>query len=117
LVCYDHQSTWLRERTDKDIWQHLWEFPLVETKEALPLENIVEMTGVSGWIGSAPILHTPVQIRHILSHQVIHATFLPITVVRSSGLTAHFVEVPLTQLDQMPVSRLTELFLLKYSFH
>lgn len=51
-------QTLLHQRTDKDIWQHLYEFPLMETTGEQPLPK-----GAKAFV-------------HVLSHQKLHAQFV-----------------------------------------
>lgn len=69
--------TFLRQRGAGDIWQGLYEFPLIETsrvneevgfyKNRFPDENFIGTT-------SGTFLGTR-HFKHVLSHQIIHATF------------------------------------------
>ena len=56
-----------------------------------------------------PVVHTPVQLKHVLSHQLIHARFIPVDVTFEvlPGYTAFTPE----QLSDLPVSRLIDRFL------
>jgi len=116
IACHDEKHTWLHERMGKDIWQHLWEFPLVETTEETTLENLLKRPDVSSWTGQVSILQKPVSFRHILSHQIIHATFIPVQVADSRQLNADYVRVTLDRLELYPVSRLIDLFLSEHYF-
>jgi A/G-specific adenine glycosylase len=109
FVCRNASMTWLRERLNKDVWQHLWEFPLVETAENLPIESLLELPEAKALLGKSPVIHTPVQLKHVLSHQLIHARFIPVDVTFDAlpGYTAFTPE----QLSDLPVSRLIDRFL------
>lgn len=109
FVCRNGSMTWLRERVTNDVWRHLWEFPLVETAEDLPLESLLEQPEAKALLGESPIVHLPVQLKHVLSHQLIHARFIPVDVLFTelTGYTAFTPE----QLSDLPVSRLIDRFL------
>lgn len=109
FVCKNGTSTWLRERLEKDVWQHLWEFPLVETTKELPLETLLEQPETKALLGESAMVHTPVQLKHVLSHQVIHARFIPVDVAFTS-LPGYKAFTP-DQLSDLPVSRLIDRFL------
>ena len=83
------RQTLLHQRQEKDIWHHLWEFPLVESNQLLPAKD-------------APF----VDFTHQLSHQRIHARF---TIVRTKNLpTIEGTQViALSDLDNYALSRLT----------
>lgn len=62
----DGKSTYLEKRTQRDIWQHLYQFPLVE----------MESESVSGLQKQLKgLAHSSDEILHLLSHQRIHARF------------------------------------------
>jgi A/G-specific adenine glycosylase len=83
--------TLIRQRTERDIWHHLWEFPLVETPDAL----LPPTPGVPS-----------VELRHILSHQRLYARFEKQTVPELPALEGTR-RVALRDLDEYGLSRLT----------
>lgn len=63
LIFEKNGKTLLEQRTEKDVWQNMYQFPLIESKElALP-------------DGYPEIDSTSEEVKHILSHQRIHARF------------------------------------------
>ena len=83
--------TLLHQRTEKDIWQHLYEFPLEEESE--PTKNRVDF-----------------QTTHILSHQRLHVTFA-IKEVETLPNLAGCVPTQWNELQNYALSRLTLKFL------
>lgn len=65
--------TFLQRRTGKDIWQGLYEFPLLELNKNISGFPDVEDFGLD--IPALPVLASKTY-RHILSHQVLHARFI-----------------------------------------
>ena len=68
-------NKWLmRKRSADDIWKGLWDFPLYEGRASLGL------TGISKLIGKIKPKGVKVSsvMRHILTHQVIHARFIEV---------------------------------------
>lgn len=64
LIYTEKEHTLIEQRTAKDIWQHLYQFPLLETtSNELPDLNI------------STLRYSSEQIIHKLSHQNIHAVF------------------------------------------
>ena len=84
----ENVSTLIHQRTEKDIWQHLYEFPLVESDgpEATPLPYI--------------------DITHVLSHQRLHARFIIEKVAVLPEVEAT-IRVRWAELDDYAFSRLT----------
>lgn len=85
-----NMQTLIRQRTDNDIWKHLYEFPLQETSELLPAES-----------DSPSIL-----LNHILSHQRLHARFY-IKRVSELPQIPNTISLPITSIDNYALSRLT----------
>ena len=83
------KKTILRQRKDKDIWQHLWEFPLVETD-----------------VDTFQRQSSGVVFTHILSHQRLHARFAlqPVTTLPDIPQTK---VVHISDIDDFALSRLT----------
>lgn len=115
FVCRNGSLIWLRERLTNDVWRHLWELPLVETSENLPIERLLELPEARALLGESPVIHTPVLLKHVLSHQIIHARFIPVNVTLGDmpGYTAFTPE----QLSDLPVSRLIDKFLEKWTIY
>lgn len=78
LVLVDDKHIAIEQRTNKDIWQHLYQFPLIEStnnnlqKEDLPLDR---------WKILSPIKESKVY-KQLLTHRVIYAKFFYIEVDR-----------------------------------
>ena len=60
-----NNKTLIKKRTEKDIWQNMYDFPMVETKK--------EMKRIK--LGKVNILSVSKLFKHILSHQIIFARF------------------------------------------
>lgn len=79
LVIYDKKDVLLQQRTEKDIWKGLWEFPLLEEKgptlQSLPAEfrSLIKKKTAPDY-----------QAMQLLSHQRIHSYFylLPVKAVK-----------------------------------
>ena len=103
----DQQSIILQKRTKKDIWQHLFEFPLIEKTEEIEeeilLQEIKKITGIE------PTGNTKLP-KHILSHQNIYATFwkfesLPLNTIESAIVIAK------SEFHSYPISRMIDKYL------
>ena len=90
IYCTPDMRTLLHQRTGKDIWQHLYEFPLEESDQLLPIEA-----------------HLPsIDLTHILSHQRIHARF-HIKKVSELPQIPDTITIAFSSLDDYALSRLT----------
>lgn len=68
----------IRQRTAKDIWQQLYEFPLVETDREQGPEKIMARAEKAGWLqkGGYDVIAVSPVYRQQLSHQLIAGRFI-----------------------------------------
>ena len=92
--------TLLHQRTAKDIWQHLYEFPLEETNSITNNQSAIT-------INPAPLT---LNLTHILSHQRLHVTFTLKEVEKLPHLDGCF-PTRWNELQNYALSRLTLKFL------
>ncbi len=112
-----NEYTYLQKRTQKDIWQNLYEFPLWESDLDLSLEDIILQQN------EIPVLKdTQVQFsnkifktKHVLSHQIIYANFYILEIEQENGYLTKCEKTLIKNLTEYPVSRLIDLFLDFYS--
>ena len=90
IYCTPDMRILLHQRTDKDIWQHLYEFPLVESDHLLEVPKGVPT----------------IDLTHILSHQRLHARF-HIKKVSELPQIPHTIIIPFSAIDDYALSRLT----------
>ena len=90
IYCTPDMQILLHQRTAKDIWQHLYEFPLEESNQLLPVPK------------GAPTI----DLKHILSHQRIHARF-HIKRVPVLPQIPDTITIPFAAIDNYALSRLT----------
>lgn len=98
--------TFVRKRTDNDIWKNLYEFPMIETDENIDTETLLkrdDFIGLFNQSGMKSISHI-VTMKHVLSHQVIHASFYKILI--TSDKIKNVDKIHSDTLNDYPVSRL-----------
>ena len=93
------EQTYLRERREKDIWQGLYDFALVETTapELPPAELGRHLDALGAKLDLRQTAEPSATYRHILSHQKLEARFyllnltipLPESTLRDLGLSAY----------------------------
>lgn len=100
-------KTILEQRTAKDIWEQLFQFPLIEFEHEMPLdkvkENIEKKFQLTNSTPSAPI-------KHILSHQHLYATVWKVNHLPIVNLENWF-EIEAKQLSDFPIPRLLDRYL------
>jgi A/G-specific adenine glycosylase len=114
LFIRSEDDIFLQKRTAKDIWQNLFEFPLIETDHLLNAFELVEnefFKSIFSDTNVVEIHNISNPMKHILSHRVIHAQFITLLISNENERIKQFIQVPLKKIDHYAVSRLMELFL------
>ena len=80
-VVFNHkESVYITKRVEKDIWQNLYEFYLIESSEEIDTEIILENKEIQKMISRFKLKKATKVSKHILSHQHIHAVFYELDV-------------------------------------
>ncbi|MFH1160993.1 MAG: A/G-specific adenine glycosylase [bacterium] len=118
LVITDEQKGAIRihlhKRTGNDIWENLYDFPLIETTRKVSLKTLFNSEAFRSYFPERlpEISHVSEEFRHILSHQIILARFFRVSL---KGQPARISRpVTLDEIRQFPVPRLITLYLQKY---
>jgi A/G-specific adenine glycosylase len=82
LVIRYRNSFYIRKRLEKDIWQGLHDFPLIETEKRTTEEEILNSPEWKKILSGkkAKLIHVSPNHKHLLSHQEIHARFYEISI-------------------------------------
>lgn len=107
----------LHKRTGDDIWKNLFELPLVETECNLSAEEFLASPRFRSLLaaGEAPVIRPLLRdVKHVLSHRVIHAHFYEISLPEGSASFPGFLRVTADELERYAVPRLIHAFLEKY---
>lgn len=113
FIFEDKQHYCIRKRTEKDIWQGLYEFLQVEKPEIAEkselIKGIEKQFGISGLeVGDLTEIF---EAKHVLTHQDIYARFWKINVKCPIIVNQNTLIIKKGEIDHYPVSRLVELFL------
>ncbi len=114
FIIQSGNSIAIRQRTEKDIWQHLFEFPLIETLRATSLERLMESSSWNYLFRNGQFRPDKVSkiFKHSLTHQVIHAKFYHLNNIPSDpSISSSFQQVPIKEIDNYPVPKLIENYL------
>lgn len=78
----------IRQRTGKDIWQQLYEFPMVETGQEQPGQKILAESEKTGWLkkDEYEIITISPLFKQQLSHQLIAGRFITISLKNKTTL-------------------------------
>lgn len=109
--------TLINKRTGNDIWKNLFEFPLIETPEAVSEEEIPALPEFRAMFaeGETPIIRLVCRdVKHVLSHRVIYANFYMVDLPENSQSFTSYQKIKADELEQHAVSRLVHAFIEKY---
>lgn len=112
LVC--DGMTLLRRREEKDIWNSLYEFPMMETGSSVSLRELLTKKPFCSLNNSSVSSngHEPFIYNHQLTHQVLHCSFYMLKVSRLPDWTDNqYFSIPLEKLQTFAIPRVIDRFL------
>lgn len=92
----------VQERLGKDIWQHLYEFPMVEYATATAPEKVISKCIKSRWIDKETVVNISPAFSQKLSHQLIKSIFLSCKITHKPSALKSFRWVSGTVLKTLP---------------
>ena len=111
---------YIQQRKHKDIWQGLYQFPLIESPESISPEQVISHPDWEKILGSpcpASTVFSPEYI-HKLTHQTLHTHFVSIQIEKeSSWLLENCQKIHVNSLDNFGIPRLLERYLSDSSHH
>jgi A/G-specific adenine glycosylase len=112
IMIRKQNHTFIIQRKKGDIWALLYEFPLIETKEEVKLSDLFELPAWAKITKGADLKTMKMSkvFKHQLTHQIINAMFIEITVQKDFSLE-QFIEIEYNKLSEYPVSRLMDKYL------
>jgi len=114
LYIHTHEALLLHKRTAGDIWQNLYELPLIERSAALSPEALFATPEFAEWHALLPryIYKGGIEgVKHVLSHRVLHASFYEFEVQGALPCPEGFVVVPYNELSRYALPRLIERYM------
>lgn len=103
LIFRENDRVIMEKRNGKDIWQHLYQFPLIETEDK-PIDDFLFTE-----FNLKPIKHSE-EIIHVLSHQRIHAIFYQFEQFPEK-IKAQWEVIKECQIGELPLPRLIDKYL------
>ncbi len=106
---YVEQGTyvWLHKRGAGDIWQNLYELPLVETTRGGVL------TKKPTWCGRTKLTTVGEPVKHVLSHRILWARLYKVVLPPSAKVPTEFLRIKKAALSSYAVPRLVQKLLEK----
>ncbi|MDR1517844.1 MAG: A/G-specific adenine glycosylase [Dysgonamonadaceae bacterium] len=109
-----NSDTWICERRGKDIWENLYEFPLIETEIPMDLTGLQKTEAFQELFSKVanPVFSLPYQTKHLLSHRNIYASIYHVTLSdKGAELPRPHLKIPENRLSEYPVSQLLHKYL------
>lgn len=116
LFIKHENQTFLQKRESQDIWKNLYEFPLIESEKLFTIEELIEQDEFKSLFpdtSTLKISSTYHDFKHILTHRHIFARFFIVETNKTNDYYKKFGKTLIDNMDHLPISRLTELFLEK----
>lgn len=105
LIFDDGQNTYFQQRKEKDIWQNMYQFPLIETSVSEEISDFSQFT-------NNQVDKISNEIVHVLSHQKIHARFYHFTELPEFKLEG-WIKIKTSEIHDFPLPRLIDRYLEK----
>ncbi len=106
--------TYITQRLDKDIWQNLYEFPMIESNKDEDTSMVLtRLKSIVNADNTENIL-LKYSCKHQLTHQTIWANFFEIHVTKINMKT-EWIKIPIDEIKKYAVPRLLEKFMIKHT--
>ncbi len=116
LVLIKAKSVFLQKRAENDIWKGLYQFPLLETDKDLAFSDFVKSEDFYDLVGTgAHIIDVSDEIKHRLSHQLLHIRFYTIKIEQFAH-AEYYDLIAIEDLDKYPVPKVIEEYMKKSLF-
>ncbi len=114
FILTNQKNYYLRKRVEKDIWQDLYEFPMLEQERLLETEELGEVVFLKQLLKKTEIKFLKIPnkaYKQTLSHQYIFARFWEIEGVLNPNKAADFVEVSEAELKKFAFPKIIDTYL------
>ena len=104
----------LRRRPAGDIWQGLFELPLIETSAPADLDALMgtdDFRALFADTGSTQFALVAADVRHVLTHRILHATCYLARIQHPSEALLRLTHTSRAELDRYPLPRLITLLI------
>ena len=109
-------QTLLHRRGGGDIWQGLYEFPLIETDKAMDFAELQTTDAFRRLFAGAGRLNVSADlqgVKHVLSHQILYTAFYRIEIEREGDALKSYLPVATDDVEKYAVPRLIHIYLEK----
>jgi len=113
LIINEQEKIWIRKRLEKDIWQGLYEFPLLETDKQQDRKAITKLKPYKKIIPTdATITRVSTPFSQQLTHQKISALYIEITIEKPlKSPPKDWIKIPRSELKTFAFPKVIDLYL------
>jgi A/G-specific adenine glycosylase len=115
FICRREDEILVNKRIYDDIWQHLYDFPSIETMEAASIENEQFFNDIKQKFGENVTILPLMEIKHLLTHQIIYVQFFALSnYIINFNNNAEAKWVSWADFDQLPQPKILTKFINNY---
>lgn len=112
LVIREGEFTYLQKRVMKDIWQNMFEFPMVEAPGRAPAEELISPETGQRFLPQKDCAITGVvSLRQTLSHQIIHGIFYEVEIKKQMKRGKQWMRIRRDEIQNYPLSGIVRAYL------
>lgn len=104
----------IHRRKGKDIWQGLFELPLIETESLVELPDLYSSDAFQALFsnsGDWTLLESVLNVKHVLSHQILYTSFYRVEISDPTALKEQYLYISFNELEQYAIPRLIHQYL------
>lgn len=104
-------AMYLNKRTAKDIWQNLYELPLIETEDSIDITSLSSSSSFISLFENSEIekIERVCEFKHVLSHQIIHAVFYKVYI--NNLINGDYININSEQVEDYAIPQLIHKYL------
>jgi A/G-specific adenine glycosylase len=115
FVCRDEDRVLVNKRVKEDIWQHLYDFPSIETLAPADVANEEFLDGVQQMFGADVSILSLMEMKHLLTHQIIYVQFFALdNYIINFNISAEVNWVSWAELDDLSQPKILTKFINLY---
>ncbi|CAM4263434.1 A/G-specific DNA-adenine glycosylase [Pedobacter westerhofensis] len=115
FICRDGDNILVNKRIYQDIWQHLFDFPNIETTEAASVNDEQFINKVKQNFGKNVTILPLMEVKHLLTHQIIYVQFFALNnYIINFNINAEAKWVSWADFDQLPQPTILTKFINNY---
>ena len=118
LIIENENSIYIKKRGENDIWQGLFDFPLIETEKEITDISKLDLNVLNSKLSNETYIYKGVsqEYKHILSHQKIYAKFWRIELKSPIKIKAPHIIIKKGELTKYPVPKLIDNYMVTTNF-